>query len=117
MYLPPRRILPKKILFKCRIISSFNRSPGTCNHIQVKTDIVDRGQSCRENLIGIEQVVQVGTGEIATAIAITGGINWEEVSAEIAVGQSDLATLGEESGTAGVTGRDDAVKHIHPPFN
>ena len=37
------------------------------HHIHVEMHVVDAGKDCGEHLVGVEQVVQVGPGEVAQA--------------------------------------------------
>ena len=58
-----------------------------------------------------------GAGKVPAAIAVAGLVHGVEVSAVAPVCQADLATAGEQGGASRVAGRNDAVEHVHAPFD
>ena len=88
-----------------------------CHHLQVKMDIVDSRKYGRNDLVGRKQVVKIGAGEILAGVTAAAGINREEVTFVVFVGQADSAAPGKKCGATGITGWYDAVKHVDAAFD
>ena len=80
-------------------------------------DIVDSRQNCREDFVGYKEMMKIGPAEILAGIAAAARVDWKKIALVIFVGQADSAATGKQGGTSGVTGRNDAVKHINSGFD
>ena len=63
-----------QVFFKKRgleigVVIRFNCRAGRCDHVQIEAHVVDCREGCREDLVGVEEVVEIGSGEVRTTIA------------------------------------------------
>src|SRR6185369_7691551 len=97
----PRQKLPLVLLEP----SFLDALPDLGHHVQVEMDIMDAGEDRREDLVGIEEVVDVGAAEVLAGVAAAAGVNGVEVAPVVLVGQADSPPAGKEGGAPGVAGR------------
>ena len=83
---------------------------------QVEGQVVDAGYLHGQQLLGLEEVVEVGLGVDAVDVAAI-GIDGREVVFPLLVAHVHRAFVGEEHGVAAIAGGHDAVEHIDASFD
>lgn len=66
--LPLQILLQEPPLVLCKSPFLY-RLPHFRHHVEVELDVVDAGKGCRQDLVGVEEVVYVGPGEVAAGVA------------------------------------------------
>ena len=88
------------------------------HEVQVEVQIVDARERVAERFAGVVQVAQVGTAEVAAAVAVAIRIDGLVVFFGVAGGLvAEHAFACEEHAVAGVARRHYAVEHIHASTN
>jgi len=78
---------------------------------------VDRDQSGGKHLLGIDQMTDVGTGEMTAGVTGTSGVN-RLAAGDIGSIQEIDPSIGSEGGImAGEAGGEDAIEHINAKGN
>ena len=66
----------------------------------------------RKDFTGKIEMAQIGAGEVATAVALAGLIDWPRIARELGPLDAELSLEGKESASTGVSGGKDAIEEV-----
>ncbi len=89
---------------------------GFSDEPEVEGQVVDAGNLHGQEFLGLEEVVEIGSGVEGVHGCRAVGVDGCEVGFPLLVAEVHDAFGGEEHGVAAVAGGHDAVKHVHAPF-
>src|ERR1700728_2224631 len=92
-------------------------SPRPRHQVLVVEQINDRQQRTAKRFAGFEQVMQIGTREIARGRAAALGIERARIAGVLRILDVDGAETGESKAVAAVAGRQDAIEHVDAAAN
>src|SRR6516225_5920935 len=89
-----------------------DRRPQRAHEAHVEVQVMDRVEARAEDLVAAVEMPQVGAAEVATGVAVAGGIQRAEIVAVSTVTDVDDAGGGEQVAVTGMPCRHDAVEHV-----
>lgn len=99
-------------ILPCHEIALLDMMAGIGHEAQIEREVVDAGYLHRQQLLGLEEVVEVGLRGYEVDVAAV-WIYRTEVFLPLLVAHVHRALIGEEHGVAAVTGRHYAVEHVY----
>ena len=71
-------------------------------------------ESGTQNFVGLVEVMEIGAAVIGASVTAAFFVQGPFTGPVLGIADPDHASTGEQLTVSGVTGRQDAVKHVHP---